>query len=81
MRLALRLGFADVDAMLGSLTSKQIEEWRQYDMIEPINGTDQVLAKLSSMFHAAHAGKGGKTLTAADFMPMLIEDQKPPQTP
>lgn len=63
--------------MMAEMTASDWMRWQAYDAMEPINGTDYVLAQLAAMFHNANAKKGAKLMRPSDFMPMekIIEPQ------
>jgi len=81
-RLALRLGWADVDAMLASMSAAQFVEWRAYASLEPF---DEERADLRAAIVAATIAnvhrdpKRHPTPVGVDvFMPRF--DRRPSQT-
>jgi len=40
MRLALKLGRPDVDAMLAGMSVEQLVEWRAFELLEPFGGRE-----------------------------------------
>ena len=70
-RLALELGFVDVDLMLGMITPEQFQEWLAFGLyLEPF-GSDIEWVKtgtIASMIYAANGGKGEGT-RPSDYIP------------
>jgi hypothetical protein len=71
-RLAWQTGCVDVDAMLASLTVRQIVEWCAFLRIEP--GGESVLGRRLGTMLAVWAGaQAGEHYGPEDFFPELAE--------
>jgi hypothetical protein len=85
LRLALQLGRADVDLMLGEITSRQFAEWQAFFELEPFGSrwedlrAGQAAAVVRNGVLAA-AGAKAKPMTADDVMPVPDERERKAQT-
>ena len=70
LRLALELGYANVDAMLREMTAQQFTEWIAYYQLEPF-GTlmyDVEWATWKALYANAHMKKGKSTIKTKKFL-------------
>ena len=69
----MSVGQVDVDALLSSLSSRQLTEWMAYDQLEPFGErrADLRMAVLASLIANANRDpdKRREPFTPADFMP------------
>lgn len=76
MRLALAAGRLDVDAVLGELTARQLEEWLAFERIEGSfgeRGAWERVAHLLAMYAESHRNtkKRPRPFTVAEFLPWI----------
>lgn len=64
-------GTLDVDAVLCSLTSQQINEWQAYYRLEPFGHehSDYLAARQLAMTYNVHRQQGAPAADAKDFLP------------
>ena len=76
LRLALQLGYANVDAMMREMTAQQFDEWIAYYQIEPfgILAEDALSAHWKAIYVNAHRKKGKQAMKVDKFM--LFKEQK-----
>ncbi|MBQ1771733.1 MAG: hypothetical protein II000_07310, partial [Clostridia bacterium] len=76
LRLALQLGYANVDAMMREMTAQQFDEWIAYYQIEPfgILAEDALSAHWKAIYVNAHRKKGKQAMKVDKFM--LFREQK-----
>ena len=69
-RLAVKLGYANVDALARSLTAKQFMEWERYARLEPFDETRQDYRTASIVQMIANVNRGSKQKAYAlqDFL-------------
>ena len=70
LRLALELGYANVDAMLREMTAQQFTEWIAYYQLEPF-GTlmqDTEWATWKALYANAHLQKGKSSMKTKKFL-------------
>lgn len=77
-RLALKLGKANVTAMLRSMSSSQFTRWRAFADLEPFGSPveDRRFGVLASVIHGMAGKVASKAMGPADFFP--LRDVKPP---
>lgn len=73
MRLALALGWVDVDAMLQSIPSRQLGEWMAYYELEPFgqDRADIPAAVVAAQVANTIPRKGGRAVSPNDYLPMI----------
>ena len=76
LRLALELGWPNVDAMLREMTSQQFDEWLAFYQLEPfgITAEDAEWAHWKAIYTSAHIPKGKRMPKPEKFL--LFSDQK-----
>jgi hypothetical protein len=76
LRLALQLGYANVDAMMREMTAQQFDEWIAYYQIEPfgILAEDALSAHWKAIYVNAHRKKGKQAMKVDKFL--LFKEQK-----
>ena len=69
-QLAVKLGRANVDAMLRSITARQFMEWEEYARLEPFTElrADYRTASIVKMLYDVNRSKESKTFTLDDFL-------------
>jgi hypothetical protein len=67
----LRLGYADIDAMLEELDIDTFREWQTYYGLEPWDVQSSQLATLQAMIANIHRREGDPAVEPLDFMPWL----------
>ena len=70
LRLALEMGYPNVDAMLREMTAEQFDEWIAYYQIEPfgILANDAEWAHWKAIYVNAHLKKGKPKIKIDKFM-------------
>lgn len=70
LRLALALGYANVDAMLREMTAQQFNEWIAYYQIEPfgILAEDVMQAHWKAIYVNAHRKQGKPNMKTDKFL-------------
>ena len=76
LRLALQLGYANVDSMMREMTAQQFDEWIAYYQIEPfgILAEDALSAHWKAIYVNAHRKKGKQAMKVDKFL--LFKEQK-----
>lgn len=76
LRLALELGYANVDAMLDEITAQQFEEWIAYYQLEPFGtlSEDAEWAHWKAIYVNAHRKQGKTVIKPEKFL--LYKDKK-----
>lgn len=76
LRLALQLGYANVDAMMREMTAQQFDEWIAYYQLEPfgILAEDALSAHWKAIYVNAHRKKGKQAMKVDKFL--LFKEQK-----
>lgn len=76
LRLALSLGWPNVDAMLREMTAEQFDEWIAYYQLEPfgILAEDAMSAHWKAIYVNAHRKKGKQAMKTEKFL--LFRDEK-----
>ena len=70
LRLALELGWPNVDAMLREMTAEQFDEWIAYYQLEPfgILAEDALSAHWKAIYINAHREKGKRAKKVDKFL-------------
>ena len=76
LRLALAMGWPNVDAMLREMTAEQFDEWLAYYQLEPfgILAEDAMSAHWKAIYVNAHRKKGKQAVKTEKFL--LFKDEK-----
>lgn len=76
LRLALEMGWPNVDAMMREMTSEQFDEWIAYYQLEPfgILAEDVISAHWKAIYCNTHRKKGKQALKTKQFL--LFRDEK-----
>jgi hypothetical protein len=76
LRLALQLGYANVDSMMREMTAQQFDEWIAYYQIEPfgILAEDALSAHWKAIYVNAHRKKGKQAMKTDKFL--LFREKK-----
>ncbi len=76
LRLALELGWPNVDAMLREMTAQQFDEWLAFYQLEPfgIGAIDSEWAHWKAIYTNAHARKGKRVPKPEKFL--LFRDKE-----
>ena len=70
LRLALSLGWPNVDAMLREMTAKQFDEWMAYYQLEPfgILAEDAIAAHWKAIYCNSNRKKGKQAMKTEKFL-------------
>lgn len=76
LRLALELGWPNVDAMLREMTAEQFDEWIAYYQLEPfgILAEDALSAHWKAIYTNMHRRKGKQAVKTEKFL--LFQDER-----
>lgn len=76
LRLALSLGWPNVDAMLREMTAEQFDEWMAYYQLEPfgILAEDAIAAHWKAIYCNSNRKKGKRAMKTEKFL--LFRDEK-----
>lgn len=76
LRLALQLGYANVDEMLSEISNKEFIEWIAYYQLEPfgILAEDALSAHWKAIYVNSHRPKGKSAKKVEKFL--LFQDEK-----
>lgn len=76
LRLALELGWPNVDAMMREMTAEQFDEWIAYYQLEPfgILAEDALSAHWKAIYTNAHRRNGKQVVKTEKFL--LFTDEK-----
>jgi hypothetical protein len=72
MKLAMALGYANVDDMLASITSRQLREWMEFYRLEPFGEERADLRAgiiASTIANVNRSSRTAKAFSPKDFMP------------
>lgn len=74
-KLASHLGYKTVSELENTMTAKELNEWKQYYIIEPFFGDriENMIANITHLYYSKNYK--GKT-THLDFMLSVTEEQK-----
>lgn len=72
------MGYANVDAMLEGMSSRQMAEWRAFGALEPIGDerADFRMAYALSVIVSMFAGPDATPISPADLMPRFLGDSQ-----
>ena len=76
LRLALEMGWPNVDAMLREMTAEQFDEWIAFYQLEPfgILAEDAIAAHWKAIYANAHRKRGKQAMKTEKFL--LFRDEK-----
>lgn len=72
------MGVLDVESLLRSMSSKQLQEWMAFYELHPFGQdySDFLVAQLTKVMHNRWRGKNEPALQARDFLPLWREPEQ-----
>lgn len=79
MRLAIKLGYSNVDNMLAYMTASQFSEWQRFYLLEPFGSQaeERHLATISMQMANYLRPKGTEAFSLSDFMLSSVAKTQP----